>query len=114
MAKVSERVYQMKRGFMELHNEGYSIPEIAIMYNLSWSAVYHHLQEIADENGVSREDLLMRVHTSRGPSNWREEERRMKLDIQELRNGFSDADAAIVKICDKIDKLLEECEHDEV
>ena len=58
MAKTSTRVLEMQRNFIRLRNEGKSIAEIANAFNLSTCTVYLRLQEIADENGVSRKDLL--------------------------------------------------------
>ena len=59
MAKSDERTLQMMEAFIGLHEKGYSIPEIAKMFNLSWSIVYKKLGEIADKAGVTRESLLM-------------------------------------------------------
>ncbi len=59
MAKPDERTLQMMEAFIGLHEDGYSIPEIAKKFNLSWSIVYRKLGEIADKAGVTRESLLM-------------------------------------------------------
>lgn len=72
MAHQSERVSLMKSNFMQLHSDGYSISEIADKFNLTSRRIYHLLQEIADENGVSRESLLQHVHkkhSAKGHSN---------------------------------------------
>lgn len=63
MARLNERTLQMMENFMELHNAGWTIKQIADKYELSVSTVYARLQEIADENGVTREELLKVVHS---------------------------------------------------
>ena len=55
-----EQVKFMKENFMELHQQGLSVPKIAEQFNLPQMVVYNALQEIADTNGVSRESLLRR------------------------------------------------------
>ena len=62
MKKSTERVVRMKQDFMRLHEEGKTIPEIAKIHHLDFSTVYKYLQEIADENGTTREKLLSRVY----------------------------------------------------
>ena len=64
MAVKSERVARMMQNFMEYHEKGYSIAEIAEKFAISKYTIYDRLQEIADENGVSRDSLLMKVHKS--------------------------------------------------
>jgi len=56
--RISERAVQMKKHFIELHNEGLTIPQIAATFELDKSTVYRLLDDIAEENGVSRESLL--------------------------------------------------------
>ena len=60
----SERVREMKKHFMDLHNNGLSIQEIAERFNLNRSTAYNHLEEIAVANGVSRESLLRTIRNS--------------------------------------------------
>lgn len=60
--KQSERVSIMKENFMKLHNEGYTILEIADKYNIARRTIYSHLNEIAKENGVDRTSLLEIPH----------------------------------------------------
>ena len=66
MPVLSQRVQLMKKNFMELHNQGYSIPEISDKFHLSPCTVYSHLQEIADENRVARKSLLKVPHKPHG------------------------------------------------
>ena len=50
----------MKQDFMELRSKGYSIPQMARLYQISFQTIYNHLDDIAIENSVSRDDLLQR------------------------------------------------------
>lgn len=108
MAKESESVKVMKENFMELHGQGLSIPEIAEKFGISSSVIYKkHLQEIADANGVSRESLLKIV---REPTErmYKEEEKRVKVNIEELKRGFREAGEKIDFLIGIIDDILEE------
>jgi len=111
MAKVSERVRRMMAEFIKRHNEGYTIPQIAKIYNLDSSTIYLHLQEIADANGVERRELLERPRNATTESFWQEEERKVRVDVEALKNGFSDVKSSIQGICNKIDKLLSQEEN---
>lgn len=109
MAKISERALQMMENFMTLHQEGYSIYEIAAMFNLSDFTVKYHLQEIADANGVSRESLLKVVKPRRNQARYyREEEKRVKTNWQELTDNFDSATASVEGIIDTINNILED------
>lgn len=61
--EISERTAQMERSFMELHNQGMTISQIAEKFDLQPRTVYYRLQAIADDNGVTRESLLQQVIT---------------------------------------------------
>lgn len=61
-AKRSERVNFLFSNFMDWHNAGMSIKEIAEKASVTTRTIYQRLQEIADLNGVSRESLLEVVH----------------------------------------------------
>ena len=60
--KRSERVNYMISNFMDWHNVGMSIKEIAEKASVTTRTIYQRLQEIANLNGVSRESLLEVVH----------------------------------------------------
>lgn len=107
MARVSERMRLMKENFMTLHQQGFTIPEIAEKYNLGRATVYHTLQEIADANGVKRESLLQIVRT---PSEraYNEEAKRIKVDVGELRQGFTDVGNSLDRLIGIIDDTLRE------
>ena len=107
MKKASERANIMKENFMMLHMEGFSIAEIAERYNLSRDTVYYHLQEIADKNGVTRESLLKVIKTPTSRQ-YKAEETRMKVGIEELQLDFKEADTAISSLMTKIDEIIKE------
>lgn len=56
--KQQENTLQMKREYMKWHRMGLTPKEIAKKFHLSSWTVYHYLDEIAKENGVTREELL--------------------------------------------------------
>ena len=58
MTKPNERTLKMMENFMDLHDAGYSVGEIAKKFDLSDSTVYGKLSEIAARAGVTRESLL--------------------------------------------------------
>ena len=60
--KRTQRVDNLINSFMDYHNQGYSIQEIAQKLNVSNVTVYSHLDEIAKKYGKTREDLLKVVH----------------------------------------------------
>ena len=62
MGKVSQRGKLVRENFMRLHNEGFTILEIANKYGISRFVIYKYLDEIAEKNGVSRESLLQIPH----------------------------------------------------
>lgn len=92
---------------MRLHDEGYSIPEIAEKSNISYAHAYTLLQEIADEHGVKRSDLL------KIPNRKRQQDRNFtKISIQsvdsnELKKEFEETIIKIDSILDDIEKMME-------
>lgn len=58
----SERTLKMKQNFIELHEQGLDIEEIALRFDLTPCTVYRCLDEIATAAGVTRESLLQRPH----------------------------------------------------
>ena len=110
MATESERVVQMKANFMNLHQEGWSIPEIADKYNLSKASVYRHLETIASQNGVTREALLQQVHQT--PAYWARQSNSLKVDGTQLLEHFDVAQKAIKNISGDISSLITIIEED--
>lgn len=105
--KMSERVVQMKNGFMSLHQKGYSISQIAETYSISSTCVYMHLDEIAAENHVTRDELLKnpsmkgltpgssgRKHILTGEE--------MDETLDEFRTSLDEADKSFEKISDSL------------
>ena len=87
---ASERVKRMKKNFIRLHNEGKTIAEIAKEFQITNWTIYKHLQEIADENGVSRESLLQvpqKEHTITNYSKCMSSQ----IDIEQFENDCSEA-----------------------
>lgn len=107
MARESERTRLMKENFMELHQQGLTIPEIAEKFNLMKVTVYRALQEIADANGVSRESLLKIVRTPTERA-YKEEAKKVKVNVTELKNGFKEVGNLLDSLIDIIDETLEE------
>lgn len=107
--RESERVQAMKREFMNLHKEGLGIREIAERFNLNISTVYYRLGEIAEKNGVRREELLSRV-ISRKPNNrsLNEQDREVRVTFEEIQSKLELAHTSIKEASQKIDKILEE------
>ena len=60
MSQLNERTFQMMEAFIGLHDQGFTISEIAKRYKLSESTVYRRLPEIAQKAGRRVEDLKQR------------------------------------------------------
>ncbi len=105
-ATTSERVFIMKQNFMMWHEKGYTIPEIAEMHNLSFSCVYRHLQEIADENNTTREELLKLVRTAKGDREWERESKKVIIDVDKMNVEFEKSIAVIDEIINRIDEII--------
>lgn len=101
----SERICKLINEFMNYHNDGYSIPEIAEIFHVDFSTVYNNLQEIADNNGVTRESLLQVVHLTHDVSN-RRLSNSLKEDPYELNKSFEELLGNIDNITTKIDSIL--------
>lgn len=102
--KTSERVLQMKENFWDLHLQGFSIPEIAKMYNLNSVTVYSHLGEIASNLGIPREELLQQVHKT--PAYWERQEASMKANGKDIVEGFDSILGSISEIQGTITKAI--------
>jgi transposase len=104
----SERTIAMKKGFMALYEKGYSIPEIAERYNLSFSTVYKRLEEIAQENGVEggREALLQLPRTQKNERKQRRYEEKEHVDGDSMLAGFAELSESLEKMMAEIDETL--------
>ena len=58
VAKPDERTLKMMENYMTLRRKGLSNHEIAQEFNLSDWTVYNRLGQIAEKEGVTREELL--------------------------------------------------------
>ena len=95
----TQRVQRLHREFMQYHKKGHTVLEIAKICNVDFSTVYKHLQQIADENGVTRESLLQQPtssYSSRSPIV------NDKLDIEKLRADFDSVEKGIDEILNTI------------
>lgn len=111
MTAKSERVKQMKLNFMKLHNEGYSIKEIAEKFHITPRTIYSELSAIAEENGIPREELLStphKQHSSRGSTIKAHQE---SVNPNELKANFEKMIDTANIIIEKIDYVLQQEEN---
>ena len=111
----SERRKRLIKGFMQLRQDGKTIAEIAKYFQVSTWTVYQSLQEIADANGVNREELLYVVQEShvveKGSSRRKTTTR---IAPEEIRKEFIDLLKMVDVTVEAIDKALQEGkEHEE-
>ncbi len=104
--KQSARVGEMMKNFLRLHNEGKDISEIAEMYHLSDQTVYLKLQEIANKEGITREELLSRPHKKHVVTKQRKVVK--TIDSFELKKDFEELQRNIDKILVNIDEAVAE------
>lgn len=106
MSKRQESTRKMMEQFPELKEHGYTIPEIAEKFGLSWTTVYNVLGIIAQENGQTREELLdcpmSPDHSGRVSTKGR------KFDLEEFYETAIQAKARIERMKDLIDIALTE------
>jgi predicted DNA-binding protein YlxM (UPF0122 family) len=97
---------ELKKNFMKHHEEGKTIKEIAELYNVSIRHIYTSLQDIADENNVSRESLLTNVHKKHKPlQNTKSAGQINPAEMKENFDGIINNAKIIIK---KIDSILQE------
>ena len=109
--RISERSLLMREGFMELHQKGYSISDIAKHFNVSIWCVYDNLQKIADKNNVTRESLLLRVQKPhlRNSKVLKFED---KVNPEDLIHDFDEIHNNLKHIIDSIDLILEDVQEE--
>ena len=106
MANKSIRMEELKKNFMKHHEEGKTIKEISELYNVSTRHIYNSLQDIADENNVSRESLLTTVHKQQKPlQNTKSDGQINPAEMKENFDGIINNAKIIIK---KIDSILQE------
>ena len=110
----AERVKMMKESYMKLHNEGKGINEIAEIYKLSLTTCYNALQEIADQNCVTRESLLIKPRIkSDEVSQKKEKLNREPVNLDELKIEFGEIECKIVTVISETKKIIQSYEEDE-
>ena len=100
----TQRVERLLKEFMQYHNAGYTVLEIAKIFKVDFSTVNNYLQEIADANGVTRESLLARKssqHESLHSVFLKE-----KIDAKNLLADFEMVEKDLNGVIAKIDKIL--------
>ena len=106
MANKSIRMEELKKDFMKHHEEGKTIKEISELYNVSTRHIYNSLQDIADENNVSRESLLKKIHKKhQPPQNIKSAGQINPAEMNENFYGIINNAKIIIK---KIDSILQE------
>ena len=102
----TQRVENLTQKFMQYHEAGYSIREIAAKFNVDRSTIYNYLDEIAKENGVTRESLLQRASFTKETS--QASFTRDIIDIEELQQNFTTLSDQITNIIPQLQNLLKE------
>ena len=103
--KETKETIKMKEEFMELRNSGKTINEIAKICGVTSQCIYNHLQEIADENNVSRDELLSREHKQHSKKDELQQEE-ASISVEELKKTFSDMQKNVDDIIVTIDNAL--------
>lgn len=103
-----ERTKEMIRQFPKLRAENKSIQEIADIFGLSKKTVYEYLQEIAENMGVSRDDLLYEVQKPHDVCNATGRKAVEQVDIVEIEQHFSTMIKEVDKIILSLNNMLQE------
>lgn len=107
--KEDERTLKMKENFIELHDNGNSIAEIAKIYGLDKTTVYHCLQEIAEKSGRTRESLLVAPHSTHLTYE-RQFEPVAEVDLTSFNENFKSTLKSFDSVCESVNKTIEEQE----
>lgn len=105
-----ERTLKMMENFMQHHNDGMTIKQIAQKYDLVLSTVYKNLQTIADKAGVSRESLLEVVHSPHILSSWVDKPVE-KVDSMEFGVQITAVRAEVGKLQQSVRNSIKTCEN---
>lgn len=110
MAKRSERVARMIENFIYEWLEGRNIPEIAQKYRVTPRTIYERLQEIADNNGVKREELLERPHKKHKKINIGSTRETVEIEFspEEIQQEMDELIAQTKLTLDDMTKILKE------
>ena len=109
--KRSERVKYLIDNFIKFHNEGMSIPEIAEKTAITTRTIYSYLQEIADQNGVTRESLLEKVHKPHEVTKISSHRKTPKIDAENLINRYSDIIRTAENLQEQLHNILQQEEN---
>lgn len=109
MLSQHERTLRMKASFMQLHEQGLSVKEIAHKFDLASCTVYGCLQEIADANGVSRASLLQ-IPRAKHVTHERRFEPITPVCIKEFHTYAQDTLATFNQLLQECDKHIQQCE----
>ena len=107
--RVDESTLKMMNHFMEDHNNGMGIPEIAKKYKLSTTTVRKYLGEIAEKAGVTRESLLERVHKPHIFVDRLLDKPVEKISTKDLDEHVKAVRAGISKIQQSVRESIKEC-----
>ena len=108
-----ERTLRYIDNFMEKHNEGHTVPEIAKMYGISKRHGYLLLQEIADKNNVERAELLKQPHKQHStPLFIHTRDGDEKVNAAEINEKLNKLLSATREVLTAYEKILEEDEHE--
>ena len=105
--RISERVRIMEENFLSFHEKGYSIAEIAAEFKLSGPTVYQYLGEIAEKNGMRREDLLQRIYHTQA-QRLRKEESEAKASFEKVQEELGNARTSLQRVITEINKILDD------
>lgn len=105
-SKRTERVKLFMENFMEKHRQGFSIKEISEMYGISDRMAYLLLEEIAEKNGVTREELLQKQVSSDRRPFVQNRTRVEKVNSEQLKESFYEAITAVEQLIMLIDEML--------
>ena len=106
--KRSERTKVMMDNFMDDHNDGMTIAEIADKYGLSSITVYRQLGEIAEKEGVSRDDLLQVVHVRASDAVWQRRHEEAKKSLSDIKEGIIQTRTHTENLLKVLDKIMED------
>lgn len=104
----SERRKRLREGFMEMRGQNKTIEEIAEHFQVSTWTVYHALDDIAKENGVTREDLLYVVQEPHNVAKGGKKGKTENIQPEELREHFYELENVIKGIRTEIRKVIQE------
>lgn len=99
----SERVNWLIQNYKQLFDQGYSVREIADIAKVHYSTVYNTLEQIADFNNCSREDLLRQVHPKHSITK-HSVKTKTQIQISVVQKDISE----ILHLCNEIDKTIDD------